>query len=185
MIQIPTISTPRLTLRPIEARDFADFADFYASDRSKFVGGPATAEQSWRMLATELGHWALRGYGRWAVEETGTGKLAGIIGPWNPEGWPEPELGWVVFDGFEGKGIAAEGAARARQWAYDDLGFTTLTSNIVPGNTRSVALAERLGARFERTYENVEMGEDMLYRHPAPKDAGLSAHGDGGREVRE
>ena len=74
----------------------------------------------------------------------------------------------MVFDGFEGKGIAAEGATRARAWAYEDLGFATLTSNIVPGNARSIALAERLGATYERTYDNPEMGEDMLYRHPAP-----------------
>ncbi|MEM9241868.1 MAG: N-acetyltransferase, partial [Pseudomonadota bacterium] len=48
-------------------------------------------------------------------------------------------------------------------------GFTTLTSNIVPGNTRSVALAERMGAWFERSYDNVHMGAEMLYRHPGPE----------------
>jgi len=36
----------------------------------------------------------------------------------------------------------------------------------VPGNTRSIKLAERMGATFERTYINVHMGEDMLFRHP-------------------
>ncbi|MDH5797929.1 MAG: N-acetyltransferase, partial [Paracoccaceae bacterium] len=44
-----------------------------------------------------------------------------------------------------------------------------LTSNILPGNDRSVKLAERLGAKYERTYDNVYMGEDMLYRHPGPE----------------
>nr|MDA3856739.1 GNAT family N-acetyltransferase [Roseovarius sp.] len=67
-------------------------------------------------------------------------------------------------------GIAHEAAARARRYAYQDLGFTTLTSNIVPGNTRSIALAERLGAWFEREYENIHMGHDLLYRHPGPGD---------------
>ncbi|HBM59856.1 MAG TPA: N-acetyltransferase, partial [Citreicella sp.] len=38
-----------------------------------------------------------------------------------------------------------------------------------PGNTRSIALAERLGAVHERTYQNHHMGEDMLFRHPGPK----------------
>ena len=41
---------------------------------------------------------------------------------------------------------------------YEDLGFTTLTSNIVPGNTRSIRLAERMGAVYERTYDNPNMG---------------------------
>ena len=86
------------------------------------------------------------------------------------EGWPEPEIGWVVFEGFEGRGIAREAAERVRRYAYEDLGLTTLTSNIVPGNTRSVALAERMGATYERTYMNYSMGEDMLYRHPGPEE---------------
>ena len=34
------------------------------------------------------------------------------------------------------------------------------------------ALAERMGAWHERTYQNVEMGEEMLFRHPSP--AGLT-----------
>jgi len=72
---------------------------------------------------------------------------------------------------------------RVRQWAYVDLGFETLTSNIVPGNTRSVALAERMGAWFEREYQNVHMGTEQLFRHPSPADLGLSADGDGSPEA--
>jgi len=112
-----------------------------------------------------VGHWHWHGYGYFTIE-TKQGDIAGISGIWNPEGWPEPEVGWVVFDGFEGRSIAYEAATRARRWAYEDLGFTTLTSNIVPGNTRSIKLAERMGAKFERTYTNLHMGEDLLFRHP-------------------
>ena len=91
--------------------------------------------------------------------------------------------GWVVYDGYEGKGIAFEAATRARDWAYTDLGLTTLTSNIVPGNARSVALAERMGAHYERTYHNPNMGEDMLYRHPGPAELGIETDNDGSPEA--
>ena len=47
--------------------------------------------------------------------------------------------------------------------------MTTLTSNIISGNTRSIKLAKRMGATFERTYTNPNMGEGMLYRHPGPE----------------
>ena len=79
------------------------------------------------------------------------------------DGWPEPEVGWAVFDSFEGKSIAYEAACRARRWAYDELEFTTLTSGIVPNNQRSINLAKRMGAYFERSYTNLFMGEEMPF----------------------
>ncbi|MGB7322150.1 MAG: GNAT family protein, partial [Albidovulum sp.] len=53
--------------------------------------------------------------------------------------------------------------------AYQNLGFTTLSSNIFPGNTRSIALAERMGAVREREYDNVTHGAEIVYRHPGPE----------------
>ncbi len=74
VFQIPELETERLRLRAPHLDDWPAMCEFFASDRAKFVGGPMTAEQTWRGLATETGHWALRGYGRWALEEKATGK---------------------------------------------------------------------------------------------------------------
>ncbi|WP_306112927.1 MULTISPECIES: GNAT family N-acetyltransferase [unclassified Roseovarius] len=183
-LNIPRLETDRLILRGPDARDFEPIANFYADEsRSWGFGGPMRRDEAWRWLATSIGHWALHGYGFFTMELKDSGTACGLTGLWNPEGWPEPELGWVVFEGFEGKGLAREGAERARLWAYTDLGLETLTSNIKPGNHRSVALAERMGARFERSYENVHLGEDHLYRHPAPADLGLNSDNDGSPEA--
>ncbi|MCI5110712.1 MAG: GNAT family N-acetyltransferase [Marivita sp.] len=166
----PVLETDRLILRGPEKADAEAMIAFLMDEtRSEGFGGYTNRSDSWRWFTLNVGHWHWHGYGYFIIEDKVTGKPAGISGIWNPEGWPEPEVGWVVFDGFEGKGIAYEAACRARQWAYDDLGFTTLTSNIVPGNTRSIRLAERMGAVYERTYDNPNMGEDMLYRHPGPE----------------
>lgn len=166
----PILETDRLILRGPEKSDAEPMIAFLMDEtRSERFGGYTNRSDSWRWFTLNVGHWHWHGYGYFTIEDKATGKPAGISGIWNPEGWPEPEVGWVVFDGFEGKGIAYEAACRARQWAYDDLGFTTLTSNIVPGNTRSIRLAERMGAVYERTYDNPNMGEDMLYRHPGPE----------------
>jgi len=168
-LPIPRLETERLILRGPEPADFEPLCVFLTDPaRSWGFGTEKDRPSAWRWFACNIGHWALKGHGYFIMELRQTGRPCGITGIWAPEGWPEPELGWAVFEGFEGKGLAREGAARAREWAYADLGLTTLTSNIVPGNTRSVALAERLGARYERTYHNVHMGEDMLYRHPGP-----------------
>lgn len=170
LTQAPRLETDRLILRGPEARDIDPTIAFLMDQqRAAKFGASDTRGDAWRWFMLNVGHWHFHGYGYFALELKDTGESAGICGIWNPEGWPEPEIGWVVFDGFEGKGLAFEAATAARSWAYDALRFTTLTSNIVPGNARSVALAERLGARFERTYVNEHMGEDMLFRHPGPE----------------
>ncbi len=165
----PKLESAKLVLRGPEIQDFEPIAHFYADvPRAAGFGGSLKRDEAWRWFASNIGHWHIHGYGYFTIE-TETGEIAGISGIWNPEGWPEPELGWVVYAGFEGYGIAFEAAVRARQWAYEELSMTTLTSNIIPGNTRSIKLAKRMGATYEGNYTNPNMGESMLYRHPGPE----------------
>lgn len=171
LTQAPVLDTQNLILRGPEERDIEPMIAFLLDhERAAGFGASPNRGDAWRWFALNVGHWHIHGYGYFTIEIRESGKPAGICGIWNPEGWPEPEIGWVVFEGFEGRGIAYEAATRARQYAYEDLGLKTLTSNIVPGNSRSVALAERLGASFERSYKNMHMGDEMLYRHPGPAE---------------
>ena len=166
----PTLYTERLILRAPVAEDFEPLAEFFADEeRSAGFGGPLSRHRAWRWFAGSIGHWHLRGFGFWTVIQKDDSWPCGIVGLWEPEGWEEPELGWLMFKNAEGKGIAFEAAERARRYAYDEMGFKTLVSNILPGNTRSINLAEKLGATFERTFENLDMEPDQIYRHPAPE----------------
>ncbi len=167
LTQAPVLQTENLILRGPTAADADPIVAFLMDkDRAWGFGHLPVRGEAWRWFALLVGHWHIRGYGYFVIETKDTVQVAGICGIWNPQDWPEPEIGWVVFDGYEGRGIAFEAATRARRWAYQDLGMTTLTSNIVPGNTRSQALAKRLGAFHERTYENSNMGTEELWRHP-------------------
>ena len=180
----PRLETENLILRGPEAEDFEPLCAFLLDPvRSAGFGTEENRSDAWRWFTCNIGHWALHGYGYFTSVWKETGEPCGITGIWNPEGWPEPEIGWVVYEGFEGRGIAYEGAIRVREWAYTDLGFSTLTSNIVPGNARSVALAERMGAWFEREYNNVHMGVEQLYRHPSPEGLSMKADSDGSPEA--
>jgi RimJ/RimL family protein N-acetyltransferase len=92
----------------------------------RYVGehGVMNREDAWRQLAMFAGHWQLRGFGMWAVEELGTGAFVGRVGLHYPEGWPDREVAWA-------------------------LAWPRVISLIDPGNTRSVRLAQRLGERLE------------------------------------
>lgn len=167
-IHIPTLTTERLNLRAPKMSDFDTYAAFRESDRALGLGGPYTRTQSFDQLCEVLGHWALRGFGRWMVADKKTDQPLGVVGVFHPEDWPEPEIAWTVFAQAEGRGIAAEAAIAARAYAYGTLGWTTVMSLITPDNARSIKLAERIGAKFESIYAHPTIGDMHLYRHPAP-----------------
>jgi RimJ/RimL family protein N-acetyltransferase len=169
MTAIPTIETERLILRENRAEDFESFAAFYASDRARLRGGPLDRAQAFRQFTAEIGHWTVRGHGFWAVEEKATGGYCGQVGCWNPEGWPAPEVGWLMMAGSEGKGFAYEAAIRARDYAYDVLGWTEVASGISDGNDRSIRLAERMGARLDRRIARPGLPDQLVYIHPKPE----------------
>ncbi|MEJ6393663.1 GNAT family N-acetyltransferase [Gymnodinialimonas sp. 2305UL16-5] len=165
---IPTLHTERLTLRAPAPQDFEAIAEFRASDRASFVGGPATKSQSWTYLSALIGHWTMRGYGRWIVTETGGDNTAiGIVGPFYPLDWPEPEIAWTLFASGEGHGYAYEAAHAARGFAYDRLGWNTAASFVNPDNIRSVALAKRLGCSPEHAFDHEVFGKLHIWRHPS------------------
>jgi RimJ/RimL family protein N-acetyltransferase len=168
MPAIPTLETERLTLRAPGARDLGAFATFYASDASRFVGGPISTEETWRYLAQVIGHWSLRGYGRWMVTAKGNDTAIGIVGLHNPHGWPEPEVGWYIWSGT-GKGFASEAGRAARAFAYATLGWRTVISMIMPNNDNSVRVAKAMGATREQNFTHAVHGQMMVYRHPGPE----------------
>jgi RimJ/RimL family protein N-acetyltransferase len=98
-----------------------------------------------------VGHWTLRGYGPWVVEESATGAVIGRVGLWNPEGWPGIEIGWVIHHARWGHGFATEAARAALGWAWDHVDTDHIISIIEPGNVRSIRVAEKIGEQYEAT----------------------------------
>ncbi|WP_375688451.1 GNAT family N-acetyltransferase [Pseudooceanicola sp. LIPI14-2-Ac024] len=169
-LDIPVIKTDRLILRDPRETDFPVVAEFAASERTEFIGGPQDRFSAWQGLLGQLGHWALRGYGLWMIEDRETGKAVGRTGVIRHDGWPEPELGWTIFSGQEGHGFAKEAAEAARLYAAREWGFERLISQIHPDNGRSISLALRLGAVQEE--ETTLFGEPcLIFRHPDPREA--------------
>ncbi len=176
---IPRLETARLILRGMRPDDFEPFAAYSASDRAKGTGGPIDRALAWRAFCGMTGHWVHRGYGFFVIEEKATGKPIGHAGPWFPEGWPEREIGWAIWNAdAEGKGFAHEAALAGRAYAYDGLGWDTAISLILDGNDRSAALAKRLGCTRDGTYTHPQYGATSIWRHPAPADLA-----DGGMEA--
>jgi RimJ/RimL family protein N-acetyltransferase len=164
------LTTERLVLRAPELGDFAPYAAHYASERSVFEDGPLSRAEAWRVFASAVGLWPLRGYGAWSITDGESGAYLGEAGIFHPAHYPEPEIGWTVMADAEGRGIAHEAAVAVRDWAYRTLGWTTLVSYIADGNVRSIRLAERLGAVLEPEAARPEGEHCLVYRHPGPTE---------------
>jgi RimJ/RimL family protein N-acetyltransferase len=144
----PALETERLLLRPFREADVEPlFALMQDRDVVRYVGERRipTRQETWRSVAGWIGHWALRGYGLWAIEERASGELIGRTGLINPLDWPGPEVGYLLGKRWWGHGYATEAARAAMDWGFDRIGFDRLISLIDPANLPSIAVADRLG----------------------------------------
>ncbi len=143
----PILYTERLMLRVPDGRDLDGFAAFEANEETtRYLGGVKSRAAAWRMMATIAGSWLTNGYSMFSVIERETGRWVGRLGPWQPEGWPGPEVGYGVLPEFAGRGYAYEACVAAMDYAVDVLGWNDICHTINPDNARSIALAQRLGA---------------------------------------
>jgi RimJ/RimL family protein N-acetyltransferase len=159
-----TLTTERLVLRMPQLSDFEPRAAHAASERSIWEGGPLDRIAAWRIFASDVGQWALMGYGPFSIVGKDTGAYLGEAGIYHAQDYPEPELGWFVVPEAEGKGVAAEAASAIMLWACRTFGWDRLVSYIDPGNTRSIALALRLGGVVDPKLPGQDP-TDIVVRH--------------------
>lgn len=169
-LEIPTLDTPRLRLRAFSEADFPAYRALVADpDVMRFLGDgrPLGEIDAWRQLATIVGHWALRGFGLWAVEERATGRFVGRVGLQEPGGWPGFEVAYTIAPALWGRGYAREAAGAALRHAQQVLGRTDIISIIRPDNLASVRVATALGAARSHTIDFFGAPAD-IYRYTAP-----------------
>lgn len=158
----PILTDGDVRLRGHVMADMEAFWRFFQSPRAMHVDGPGSRTQLWYGFASEVGSWELTGMGGWAIEADGA--LAGQVAVTHPPHFAEAELGWILFDGFEGRSIAYRAARLALGWAQDVLKPASLVSYIHADNARSIALAKRLGAAHDPNAAAHDP-EDVVYRH--------------------
>lgn len=162
----PELRSERLILRGPRREDLAAFTRFVTSAPSMIAQGEAgTAADAWYAFIAGVGHWHWHGFGFFILEERATGQPLGRVGLLKYESWPETELAWHLYEGAEGQGFATEAGRVVRSWAAEHLGLPQLHSFIDVGNTRSQAVARRLGATTDGTRAAHEP-EAEVWVHP-------------------
>lgn len=165
---IPVLHTDRLRLRAQRRSDFDAYASILISDRARYMEGAKDRGEAWGAFFHESGSWIFDNFGYWTAALSESDEPVAFLGIANYPSFHEPELGWMTTAQHEGKGYAYEAAKAALAWAFGRRGLPTLVSYIDPANTRSIALAERLGASHDAAALAPDPG-DLVFRHPAPE----------------
>ncbi|MCM3921610.1 GNAT family N-acetyltransferase [Frankia sp. AiPs1] len=149
---IPTLTTERLTLRPLDNADVSGFVEIWSDPEfTRYIGGRCDPDSVWHAMAGNIGCWALTGVGPWAVVEQSTGTLVGRAGLWTEPGWPGIEAVWFIRRDRWGRGYAREAATAAIDWVFAQRpDLAEVVSIILPENAASVRVAERLGMTSQR-----------------------------------
>ena len=161
----PTLHTERLTLRAHRREDFPAYRDVFATDHTRFMGGPMNEIQSWAMFCKDVAQWDLLGHGAWAVTKSESDELVGQVGINGHPYFPETELGWLVLPNAARQGIASEAAQAARDWAFSTFKLGSLVSYIHSSNVASIVLAKRLGALLDPDAAPCPYEDHVVYRH--------------------
>jgi RimJ/RimL family protein N-acetyltransferase len=158
---IPVVETARLRLRGHCCSDLPQCVAMWSDPNvTKFIGGQASTEmQTWTKLLSYAGHWALMGFGYWAVEEKASGDFVGEVGfadfkrdiVASMRGWPE--LGFALAFRFHGKGYATEAVRAAISWADVNLANPRTVCLVDPQNRASLRVAAGCGYKvFDRGF---------------------------------
>jgi RimJ/RimL family protein N-acetyltransferase len=151
--EVPVLETARLKLRAHRLDDFPHSAAMWADPSvTQHIGGkPLTEEESWTKFLRYAGHWALLGFGYWAIEEKATGNFLGELGfadykrELQPALHGTPEIGWVLASPAHGKGYATEAVRAAVVWGDAHFPSAGTACIIAPENLASIRVAAKCG----------------------------------------
>lgn len=172
-MDVPVVETERLILRGHTVDDFPAFAAMRADPVvMKYLGKGdlLDEEEAWLRFQSIAGHWQLKGFGTWAIEERASGAMIGSLGYTDkkrPSSHPAsgtPEMGWSLASSVHGKGYASEALRAALVWGRTHFGAVRVVAVISDDNTASLHVAEKHGFEQFATASRYGLGRRVFER---------------------
>ncbi len=161
---IPTLHTPRLTLRPFTPADLDRLAEILADpDVMRYMPGgqPMSRERAERNLQFILSHWEQYGYGWWAVLPKADGRLIGWCGLTFVKELDEVEVAYLLDKPYWKQGIASEAAHISLRYAFEELELDRVIALAHVENIASQRVMQKNGMVYEK--EIHLWGLDLAY----------------------
>ncbi len=151
MIEIPTLRTANLTLRPIIP---ADAITLYCVYQTEGVlqyfpdATPPPLEKVERFTSHQQAHWKKHGYGNWGVLPDGQQEIIGWAGlQYLPE-LEETEVGFLLDKPFWGQGYATLAAFASLEFGFTHFDLDHIIALVHPENLASRRVIEKCGMSY-------------------------------------
>ncbi len=169
-MQIPTIRTGSLVLRPLQE---ADAETLHRINQSEGVltyfpnTAPPPLDRVQRFIAGQQKHWEQYGCGNWGVLPDGEARIAGWAGlQFLPE-LNETEVGFLLDRPFWGKGYATEAALASLRDGFERLDLDHIIALVHPDNTASLRVIAKCGLAY---VETISLWGIELMRHVVKRE---------------
>ena len=149
-MDVPTLETERLLLRPWRDEDLAQFAALNADPRvMRFFPSTVSREESDAFASRIRAHFAQWGYGLWAVEVPEIEPFIGFVGlqwaTFEAAFTPALEVGFRLAAEHWGCGYASEGGRAALRFAFEQARLPEIVSFTAHVNRPAQKTIEKLG----------------------------------------
>jgi RimJ/RimL family protein N-acetyltransferase len=170
----PSIETDRLLLRPHLLSDVADCTAMWADPEIArcTIGEPSTPTRTWSRMLAYRGHWAMLGFGYWAIADKESGRYLGEMGFADFKRGVHralekmPEAGWVLAAHAHGRGLCTEGLRAILAWSDSHFEESSIACIIQNDNSRSLSIATRLGFMAIPTTSKGSAATTVFLRSP-------------------
>ena len=163
---IPTLTTPRLVLRPFVPNDLEELAVLHAEESFWWypLRGAMSKQDTAGFLERVMARYDSDGFGIEALLDRASGAMIGWAGlavpHFLPQILPAVEVGWRLAGPWRGRGLATEAGAAAVEFGFTTGGLDRIVSIYEPENVASGRVMERLGFTLHVTTTG-QRGEEV------------------------
>ena len=167
------IETERLILRPHTLEDIVpSYHMNLDADVSKYTGDGGVVsllEIERRIKKDVMGDYTKHGFGRFAVELKSEKKFIGFAGLKYLEDLKEVDLGYRLIKAYWGRGYATEASRASIEFGFNDLNLESIIAMVLPANTASINVLQKLGFGFDSHIEEdgMQVEKYLLKRQPS------------------
>lgn len=161
------ITTERLTLRKIKRSDYEEMKIILQDEKLMLVGwGKTYSDEEVQVWIDKIiEQYEDFGYSYYLAVEKSTNVVIGIMGilPVNIKETDYIEIAYILKQESWGNGYAIEGIKACVDYIFNVLNADKYIAQVIPENTSSSKIAERLGMKVIDDYMRYHNGKDVFH----------------------